>query len=208
MASIATMRSCVRAFLGLVTAGTATFVPGATRAATPQRIPVGEPDAAVRLGMADLRRLRRPVQAVVRPRQIDPDDADRVVRARRESSPWRARGRHPRRDRGCSERPDRAETPVTFQSPIGSGSLLLPHGDRRVKTTVPDSSITVSVRSAFETVMVTGAGLAPLAGGSAEAPLRHFQRLAGRVESRRGIQLLSSFGLAWNRSPNRSSGER
>ena len=35
----------------------------------------------MRLDMADLRRLRRAVDAVMRLRQIDPDDADRIVRS-------------------------------------------------------------------------------------------------------------------------------
>src|SRR6266571_4878355 len=44
-----------------------------------EHVPVGQADAAVRLGLADLRRIRRAVDAVARLRQVDPHDADRVV---------------------------------------------------------------------------------------------------------------------------------
>src|SRR5258708_26119680 len=47
----------------------------------PLRVPVGQAQAAMRGGFADLRRLGRAVNAVARPRQRDPDDAERTVRA-------------------------------------------------------------------------------------------------------------------------------
>src|SRR5262249_3926120 len=47
-----------------------------------RRVPVGEPYAAMRLRVADPRRLRGSMQAVVLDAQIDPDDADRIVRSR------------------------------------------------------------------------------------------------------------------------------
>src|SRR5215472_17580137 len=47
-----------------------------------ERIPVGEPDAAMRFGFADLLRRRRAMDAVARRAQIDPDDADWIFRTR------------------------------------------------------------------------------------------------------------------------------
>src|SRR3954452_4857170 len=45
-------------------------------------IPVREADADVRLGLADLLGLGRAVDAVGGDRQVDPDEADRIVRSR------------------------------------------------------------------------------------------------------------------------------
>ena len=67
-----------------------------------QRVPVGQPHAAVRRGVADGARLRRAVDAVVRLADVDPHHADGPVRARAASWPWRATGRRPRTDPGCS----------------------------------------------------------------------------------------------------------
>jgi len=47
-----------------------------------ERIPIGEPDATMRFGLADLLRRWRAMDAVARRGQIDPDDADRILR------PW------------------------------------------------------------------------------------------------------------------------
>src|SRR5581483_2650356 len=47
-----------------------------------ERVPVGEADAAVRLGLADLARVGRAVNAVGGRSEIDPDEADRIVWAR------------------------------------------------------------------------------------------------------------------------------
>src|SRR5690606_741206 len=45
------------------------------------RAPVGQADAAVRLGLADVGRFGRAMDAVVLLRQVHPDYADRIVRA-------------------------------------------------------------------------------------------------------------------------------
>src|SRR5947207_11423279 len=45
----------------------------------PRRVPVGQPHAAVRLGVPDVAWLRRAVQAVVLEAECNPDDAHRVV---------------------------------------------------------------------------------------------------------------------------------
>src|SRR5690606_22757454 len=47
-----------------------------------RRVPVGKTDAAMAVGLADLRRLGRSVDAVARLRQGDPHRADRAVRSR------------------------------------------------------------------------------------------------------------------------------
>src|SRR6266852_1446928 len=47
-----------------------------------QHVPVGQPDAAVRVGVADLARLRCTVNPVVILREIDPCQPDGIVR------PW------------------------------------------------------------------------------------------------------------------------
>src|SRR5215472_9298356 len=47
-----------------------------------ERVPIGEPDAAMRFGLADLLRRRRAMYAVARRAQIDPDDADWILRPR------------------------------------------------------------------------------------------------------------------------------
>jgi len=47
-----------------------------------ERTPVGQADAAVRLGLTDLVGLRCAMDAVGGCREIDPDQADRIVRAR------------------------------------------------------------------------------------------------------------------------------
>src|SRR5207249_3889396 len=53
----------------------------AHEARQPGGVPIGEANAAMRLGLADRRRLRRAVQPEMFLVDIDPDDADRVVRA-------------------------------------------------------------------------------------------------------------------------------
>src|SRR4051812_38625338 len=58
-------------------------------------IPVRHPDATVRLRLADRRRVRGPVNPVMRYRQVDPDDADRVVGTGRNLRFLLARGRVP-----------------------------------------------------------------------------------------------------------------
>ena len=47
-----------------------------------ERVPIGEPNAAMRFGLADLFRRRRAMDAVARRAQIDPDDADWILRTR------------------------------------------------------------------------------------------------------------------------------
>ena len=91
-----------------------------------QRVPVGQADAAVRLRAADRRRLRRPVEAVVllarcrstrgRPDCSVPAGIVALVCA----------GRRPRTGPGCSRNVGFGCTPLTFHSPIGSGSCSLP----------------------------------------------------------------------------------
>src|ERR1700676_1410969 len=49
-----------------------------------ERIPVGEMNAALRFGSADLRRLRRSMYSVVRLRKPHPDHPDRIVGPRRD----------------------------------------------------------------------------------------------------------------------------
>src|SRR6185369_8818037 len=49
-----------------------------------QHVPVRQPDTTVRGGMPDLARLRRTVNSVVIFGEVDPRQADRVVRARGE----------------------------------------------------------------------------------------------------------------------------
>src|SRR5262245_66627655 len=46
-----------------------------------RRVPVGEPDAPVRLRIADAGWLRGSVQAVVFDAQVDPHDANRIIRS-------------------------------------------------------------------------------------------------------------------------------
>ena len=84
---------------------------------------------------------------------------------------------------------------MTFQSPIGSGSLLLPTVTGVYNTTPPDSSTTDSARSVFETVTVTGAGLAPLAGGSGGGgTFGTFSVSPAVLNSRLGIQRAQQLG--------------
>ena len=47
-------------------------------------VPIGQPDAAVQLGLAHLFGVRRAVNAVARDAQVDPDRAHRIVRASRD----------------------------------------------------------------------------------------------------------------------------
>src|SRR4051812_35560594 len=47
-------------------------------------VPIGEPEAAVALGMADGRRLIGAMDAVMLLGEVEPGDADRTVRPRRE----------------------------------------------------------------------------------------------------------------------------
>ena len=68
----------------------------------PHRVPVGQADAAVRFGVADARRLRRAVNAVVLLARSIHDHADRVVRTGRDLRLRVRRVRRPRTDRGCS----------------------------------------------------------------------------------------------------------
>src|SRR5262249_8465406 len=47
-----------------------------------ERVPIGKSNAAMRFGLADLLRRRRAMNAIARRAQIDPDDADRILRSR------------------------------------------------------------------------------------------------------------------------------
>ena len=47
-----------------------------------ERVPIGEADAAVRFGLADFFRRRRAMYAVGWRREIDPHQADRILRPR------------------------------------------------------------------------------------------------------------------------------
>src|SRR5713226_390885 len=49
-----------------------------------ERVPVRQPDAAVGVGLADPLRIRRAVDAIAVLGEIDPDHADRIVRAGRD----------------------------------------------------------------------------------------------------------------------------
>ena len=68
----------------------------------PRGIPVGQAHAAMRLGVADAPRFGRPVDAVVLDVDVDPDDADGIVRAGLERCLSVASASRPRRDPGCS----------------------------------------------------------------------------------------------------------
>src|SRR6202011_1599377 len=54
----------------------------AERAGEVENVPVRQADAPVRLGLADLGGVGRAVDAVARLRQVDPHEADRIVRSR------------------------------------------------------------------------------------------------------------------------------
>jgi hypothetical protein len=49
-----------------------------------ERVPVGQSDAAVRIGLADPRRVRCAVDAVALLGEVDPYQPDRILRARRD----------------------------------------------------------------------------------------------------------------------------
>src|SRR6266568_8515865 len=56
--------------------------PAVHHACKVKRVPIGEADATVRFSLADFFRRGRAVDAVTRHREIDPDQADRILRPR------------------------------------------------------------------------------------------------------------------------------
>ncbi len=173
---------------------------GRDRIGQGQRIPVGQPDAPVRLRLADRGRLGRPVDAVVLLREVDPDQAHGVVGARGQLGLGVRRVGIPEEVGVVLEHGVLADA-VDLPLPDGQGSNWLPMVAGKRATTAPFSSITRTEASdlSTRTAAALGSGVRVTPGTRMVSPA-----LSKELP---GFRRFKSAGLAWNISASFSSGE-